>query len=139
MSSINKIETIQDPSVKKHHFSMIEMSVYLLMICFLVVSMPKSDSMYWVSRIIQSFEVVCFLYLGALYITKSKSKHPIVHNLMHLYWLIMVFMSFSTLPNMQFTECFRWMNVCIFLFFSKTYWQRDMAGSMHIMLSLIHI
>lgn len=133
MSRVNKIETIQDSSVKKHHFSIIEMSVYLLMICFLVVSMPQSDSMYWVSRIIQFVEVVCFLYLGALYITKSKIKQPIIHNLIHLYWLVMVFMSFTTLPNMQFTECFRWMNVCIFLFFSKTYWQRDMAGSMHIM------
>jgi O-antigen ligase len=106
-----------------------QMLIYLIMIGFTFISMPKNEMTFLVSRAIQAIEL---LFFAALIIQFSKHpQKPCSFNIWtNLWWLIYTLFTYFFATGMGLTPMFKWMNVMIFLLLGSCYWRDNFQDSL---------
>lgn len=106
-----------------------QMLIYLIMIGFTFISMPKNEMTFLVSRAIQAIEL---LFFAALIIQFAKQSHkPCSFNIWtNIWWLIYTLFTYFFATGMGLTPMFKWMNVMIFLLLGSCYWRDNFQDSL---------
>ena len=104
--------------------------IYLTMIGFTFIAMPKSDSTYLLARCVQVVEVLFFITLLVQYLKQTIQINEFNWRA-NIWWLLYTVIAYVyTSSNIGLTPLFKWLNIIIFLLLGVCYWQHDMENSL---------
>lgn len=108
-----------------------QMLIYLIMIGFTFISMPKNEMTFLVSRAIQAIEL---LFFAALIIQFAKQpQKPCAFNVWaNIWWLIYTLFTYFFAVGMGLTPMFRWLNIIIFMLLGSCYWRNNFEDSLKL-------
>ena len=108
-----------------------QMLIYLIMIGFTFISMPKNEMTFLVSRAIQAIEL---LFFAALIIQFSKQpQKPCAFNVWaNIWWLMYTLFTYFFAVGMGLTPMFRWLNIIIFMLLGSCYWRNNFEDSLKL-------
>lgn len=103
--------------------------IYLIMIGFTFISMPKNEMTYLVSRMIQAIELLLFAAL-TIQFAKQAKKPCSFNTWTNIWWLMYTMFTYFCSTGMGLTPMFKWMNVMIFLLLGTCYWRDNFLESL---------
>ena len=105
------------------------MLIYLIMIGFTFISIPKNEMTYLVSRAIQAIEFLLFTVLVVQFIKKPQRLCSF-NTWTNIWWFIYTIFTYFFATGMGLTPMFKWMNVMIFLLLGTCYWRDNFLESL---------
>lgn len=110
-------------------FSIWQPLIYLIMIGFTLIAMPKTGNTYLVARCVQAIEVVVCITLFIQYF-RQKIQLNGFNWRTNLWWLFYTYLAYAfTSAGVGLTPLFKWLNIIIFLLMGVCYWQHDPNAS----------
>lgn len=108
-----------------------QMLIYLIMIGFTFISMPKNEMTYLVSRMIQAIELLFFTAL-IIQFTKQPQKPCSFNVWSNIWWIMYTLFTYFFATGMGLTPMFRWLNIIIFLLLGSCYWRHNYEDSLNL-------
>ena len=103
--------------------------IYLIMIGFTFIAMPKTGASYQLARCIQGIEVIFFVTLFIQYLRQSFGINSLNWRF-NLWWLCYTIIAYSlSQVDIGLTPLFNWLNIIIFLLCGVCYWRENPISS----------
>lgn len=103
--------------------------IYLIMIGFTFIAMPKTGSTYLVARCVQAVEVILCIALFIQYF-RQKIELNSFNWRTNIWWLFYTYLAYAfTSTTVGLTPFFKWLNIIIFLLLGVCYWKYDIENS----------
>ena len=122
--------TIDTIDTKTKSSSAWQLFMYLIMIGYIFIAMPKNDTTYLVARSVQAIESIFFISLIFKYFQQGINFN-IFNNYTNSWWLFYTILTYTFASGMGLTPLFKWLNVIIFLLLERCYWQNDFKQSLY--------
>ena len=103
--------------------------IYLIMIGFTFIAMPKTGSTYLLARCVQGIEVVFCIALFIQYF-RQKIELNSFNWRTNIWWIFYTYLAYAfTSTSVGLTPFFKWLNIIIFLLLGVCYWRHDIENS----------
>lgn len=122
--------TIDTIDTKTKSSSAWQLFMYLIMIGYIFIAMPKNDTTYLVARSVQAIESIFFISLIFKYFQQGINFNRF-NNYTNSWWLFYTILTYTFASGMGLTPLFKWLNVIIFLLLERCYWQNDFKQSLY--------
>lgn len=105
------------------------MLMYLIMIGFTFISMPRTGMTYIVSRLIQAIELLFFVAI-AIQFAKKPQQRSQFNMSVNIWWGLYTALTYAFASGMGLTPLFKWLNIFIFLLLGSCYWKDNFQDNL---------
>ncbi len=105
-----------------------QLFLYLIMIGFTFISMPKGGIFYLVARGVQALEMIFFIALCVVFYRQGIRFNKF-NTQVNIWWLFYLFITYAFTIGVGLTPVLWWINVVIFLLLGTCYWQNNPQDS----------
>lgn len=103
--------------------------IYLILIGFTFIVMPRTGTTYQLARCVQGIEVLFFIALLIQFCRDSFGINKLNWRI-NLWWLLYTIITYAFIQgSVGLTPLFKWLNIIIFLLCGVCYWQQDPINS----------
>ena len=103
--------------------------IYLIMIGFTFIVMPRTGTTYQLARCVQGIEILFFIALLIQFCRDSFGINKLNWRI-NLWWLLYTIITYAFIQgSVGLTPLFKWLNIIIFLLCGVCYWQQDPINS----------
>ena len=110
--------------------------LYALIICPHIISHPASNIGYIITRALQVVSVLIWIALLTIKHKTTQNSNKSFSHIVNIWWLIIVTISLSKVPILQFTQFYYWITVWDILLIAEIYWTKDFKRHLHNMVVL---